>query len=280
MKVRAIGDLAQLDDKKLFSELSVGINLCLENALGLQHQAKLLGNAKQAQGFSILLKLAEEEAAKCLILIDAARCPKSEIGAHLKKFNSHLARGLYAYACNMHPADFEELMNILDRERRQYYLDGPNDVDWIFKNEILFRRESAMYVDYVDTDNGHDWINPNQGTVKVNGVLGMLSPESAVISIVKTLKEGGCTRDLSLEIIAKRWRLITMECDYKWATLKNEINDTLKELDSNKLLSNPNPDWSLVLNQWPFPLWTLDLNKEIGVNRKDLREIQRKWCPE
>ena len=52
----------------------------------------------------------------------------------------------------------------MNRERRPYYLGGPNGVDWILPNHAKGRRENRMYVDYVQditVENGeHDWVSP------------------------------------------------------------------------------------------------------------------------
>jgi hypothetical protein len=48
----------------------------------------------------------------------------------------------------------------VDRERKEFYLDGPNDVDWIFYNDILRTREETIYVDFVENDGQHVWHDP------------------------------------------------------------------------------------------------------------------------
>jgi len=53
----------------------------------------------------------------------------------------------------------------MERERRRFYLDGPNGIDWIFPRAISTDREQAMYVDYVkdftDVSGGERlWISP------------------------------------------------------------------------------------------------------------------------
>jgi hypothetical protein len=39
------------------------------------------------------------------------------------------------------PANFAEQVSFANRLRRSHYLDGPNDVDWIFRNGIEAERE-------------------------------------------------------------------------------------------------------------------------------------------
>jgi hypothetical protein len=58
------------------------------------------------------------------------------------------------------PGSFSDLLSYLEDARKEYYLDGPNSVDWIFRNSILDTREGAFYVDYVQTHEGHVWVAP------------------------------------------------------------------------------------------------------------------------
>lgn len=48
--------------------------------------------------------------------------------------------GIYVDATQIRPADFREVRERIDRPRRSHYLDGPNDVDWIFRNQLFSQR--------------------------------------------------------------------------------------------------------------------------------------------
>src|SRR3989338_5853821 len=109
MRARAIKELAKLGDDKLFPELSRGMVLCIENSERLFLQSEELGKLRHSQGYQILRNLAEEEASKVLILLDAVRCPRPKLVSHLEKFKSHLARGLYARACHWRVGTYAEL---------------------------------------------------------------------------------------------------------------------------------------------------------------------------
>ena len=88
------------------------------------------------------------------ILLDVVRCPRQPgeiFSRQLGYFNAHVAKGLYATYDNIFaPADLPEIRRYMDSECKMLYLDGPNDVDWIFQNDILREREESIYVDYVD----------------------------------------------------------------------------------------------------------------------------------
>ena len=63
-----------------------------------------------------------------------------------------LAKGIYDRRSHWYPADFAEVMNHIERERREHYLDGPNDVDWILiQTPSLSRCEDNLYVGYSAT---------------------------------------------------------------------------------------------------------------------------------
>ena len=136
---RAIKDLCQLADAELFGEVATGISHIVNNANRLDSAAAKLSENDHRHAARIVGNLAEEEAAKGLILLDAVRCPRNRSADRdrtLGYFYDHLAKGIYAEACGWRPADFAEVTRYVESERKEFYLDGPNDVDWIFPNRI------------------------------------------------------------------------------------------------------------------------------------------------
>ena len=165
---RAIGDLEQFADKRLFEELSEGMPLIVDNAARLDDTAHRLHRDGEFRASEIMRGFAEEEAAKFLILIDYVRCPRnSEHRTQvLKRFYGHVAKRIHAMACS-YPriASFGELSELVESECRPWYLDGPNGVDWISPNSIAAEREQGLYVDYVpditDTAGAYRWTTPD-----------------------------------------------------------------------------------------------------------------------
>jgi len=155
-------DLSQLADADLFSTGARGLRLILANALNLWRQASFAERAGHKQGAVILTGFAEEEAAKFHILMDAIRCPRdNRFSEHLRNFYDHLARGIYARHYEARPADFEEVKRYVNSERVALYLDGPEGFEWIFRNQIIERRESQIYVDYIQPEESrHSWSCP------------------------------------------------------------------------------------------------------------------------
>ena len=158
MKHRAIKDLNQLNDDKLIQEISIGLEKIYENCIELWTSAKVLAKQDKYQSFKVLEALSCEEGAKYLILLDALRCPKNEkelFTRQLVKFNEHLAKGIYSALCAMRPDKYISLCNYIKSYLKQFYLDGPEGIEWIFRNPIIAGREECIYVDYVDYDGEH-----------------------------------------------------------------------------------------------------------------------------
>ena len=100
---RAIKDLCQLSDASLFEEVATGIGHVVEVVDRLDAAARSLSEASERHPARILRNMAEEEAAKVLILVDAVRCPRkrqTERSRVLGYFHDHLAKGLYAEVCH------------------------------------------------------------------------------------------------------------------------------------------------------------------------------------
>jgi len=152
---RAIKDLCQLRDADLFKEIATGIGYIMDVVDGLDAAARRLSETGDHHPARVLGNLAEEEATKVPILVDAVRCPRtaqSERARMLGYFYDHLAKGIYAEVSKWSPMDFAEVMRGVEHQRVEHYLDGPNDVDWIFPNRITQRREDDLYVGYVRDD--------------------------------------------------------------------------------------------------------------------------------
>lgn len=278
MRVRAIKDLTQLGDSDLFAAIAEGVSLVVKNVSRLQAGAVALGESKQMHPSRVLSTVAEEEVAKVLILMDAVRCPRvpgERLAAQLARFNDHLAKGLYASGCSLRPRTLAELQGYLDDRREKFYLDGPNEVDWIFRNEVLERREGALYVDYVARDDGHHWSDPSMYEDLYYG-----SFEPLAVKTACCLHETGMCSAASLAVIADIWRAnpVVPETDFRAIRALNV--HTLQTLDERGLLAEqPSDVYSWIANEWQFPMYGLDLS-EIPVDLERLRARQRNWCPD
>ena len=274
MRVRATKDLVQLSDPEFFAAIAEGLKLVVKNVSRLWDAAVDLGEKKNAHAARVLAVIAEEEAAKFLILIDAVRCqrqPAGRLSRQLGRFNEHLSKGLYARGCGMCPTTLAQLQEYVDHHREQFYLDGPNDVDWIFRNEVIEGRESTLYVDYVAHDDEHRWSDPTDLEDLEFGK--PLEPGSVVTA--RRLNDIGISSPETLATIADVWRIRPPVPDTQWSEIRRANHGTLELMESrSRLKEQPSSTYSWLMEQWQFPMYDLDLS-EIPVSLAGLRERQK-----
>lgn len=264
MQVRAITKLLQLNDTKLYKQISIGLRLIHENVNELLSSALLLSRNKKGRGCKILYNIANEESAKFIILIDSLRCPRRTSDENniftrqLKRFQDHLSKGIYCKYYNWKPSDFKEVRKLIEIQRKKYYLDGPFDYEWIFYNQILFNRENTMYVDYISTDESDRWIAPNKDNDNPYSEIELSSP---IIKIVQIMYNLGLTDIKALTLISEHWRKIKIHDNFTWRELR-EINfETLKLLEKNKILQEgSDEDISFFVNCFLFPLYSIKID--------------------
>jgi AbiV family abortive infection protein len=278
MRVKAIRDLSQLSDSEFFKAVAEGLNLVLRNALKLHDGATVVSQEKRNHPSKVLEAIAEEEAAKFLVLIDSVRCPKQpgeRFARQLGRFSDHLAKGLYADACSWRPTTLGQLQEYIDNCRHEFYLDGPNDVDWIFRNEVLQNREGALYVDYVSTDEGHSWTDPGQYEGFLSGTFEPLS-----LKMAKALSDVGIATPGGRAVVAQIWRPAPLDVKTHCSEFRDLNLRTLQALETGRLLLEQSNDvYSWIVNYWQFPMYDLDLHL-IPVELEGLRERQRNWSPD
>lgn len=274
MRVKAVKDLCQLPDREFFGVVSEGLRLVLKHAQKLFASADVVANTDDSAA-QVLAAVAEEEAAKYLILLDAVRCPRNpgdRLSRQLSRFNEHLAKGLYARAYEMAPSSLGELQTYLDSYRDEFYLDGPNDVDWIFPNEVLHSREASLYVDYVATDDGKGWLDPRRYEDRIK--IGVHEPRA--LSISKALDLAGFSTGDALCVIASVWRSVSLTSQTSWGDLLILIQETIDALNKKGVLG---PEVGPLVHEWQFPMYDLDLSKK-RVDLNVLRQRQASWSPD
>lgn len=275
MRTKAIRDLAQRSDGDFFQEVATGLDYIAHHVVGLDDEARFLSENKRVRGRRIARAVAVEEASKFLILLDAVRCPRRPpemFSRQLGRFYDHLSKGLYAASLDWEPATFGEFTGWIDRERVEFYLDGPNDVDYIFPNDILYARATTFYVDYAETDEGYMWLDPSHRDRILDFGFRYHSPR--VVQLVRSLHAVGLANAAALAVIAETWRPIGLTPDFHRRDLRDLNRRTLEALRSKNLLTEaPLGACASVIDRWLFPLWSLDLTP-IKVDKADLRAVQ------
>lgn len=273
----AIKHLMQLSMNDRLGTISEGIGHTVENLRRLQEAAKALHAAEHWQTSQIMEGFAVEEAAKVLILIDVVRCPPSrhrDLSRTVGYFDNHLAKRIYAEACSWRPVSFEELKQYAGQATRSYYLDGPKDVDWIFPNDVKARREREIYVDYikdVTEENGeYIWMTPYPDTI-----LKWSYVEPRVVVTVEALCSLGAGGKHGLNIIREEWQDFDPELNGSLHDRGQRIAKTLDRMAKDTDACGVQGARAVVMDKWPFPMWSLDLSKESEVDLAELRQVRR-----
>lgn len=283
---RAIRNLEQLSDIDLFETLSEGMPLIVDNATSLDETAQRLYRDGEFRASEVMRGFADEEAAKVLILIDYVRCPrksgrKSQV---LNRFYGHVAKRIYAMACE-YPriASFGELDGLVERKCLPWHLDGPNDIDWIFPNEVSQKRERDLYVDYVqDVTDGAGacfWIAPVPPDDSQSQYV-----TSDCVMLVQSLSRAGAVSASGLAEIAHVWRDFVPEPDSDREELRHLIAETLNRLAQRCGVLDES-DARFIALHWPYPLWPLTIREprpgdgDLDGLRKE-RELTIEWITE
>jgi hypothetical protein len=162
------------------------------------------------------------------------------------------------------------------RDSELYYLDGPNDVDWIFKNDILQSREDTIYVNYIESDGLHHWQSP-QRLDELSSKPRFAPP---AVELAFALQDIGCANLRALEVIAQIWRSFPLSDETERLQVREKNVEVLRALDAATLLSEqPQTVYQYVADCWLFPMYDLEM-KEIEVSQSELDEIRKRWSPE
>ena len=280
MRVRAIAALNAHADDRFLQEIGSGLKLIAQHASRLAEAAARLAEGDQGRAMRVMELIASEEAAKYLVLLDAVRCPihpPRRRVRQLKRFNDHLAKGIYAASVNARPAHFGELLEFIRSMRQAFYIDGPTGMNWIFPNEVRGRREEALYVDYVEAEGEHRWWAPNP--VWDDPSITRMHVVPRVVKLVKAMDIVRFHAVPSLRTIMNKWRGFDPDPDTRMTELRRRTAATLDKLGEQRWPEGmPSEARNTILEAWPFPLWNQDLS-EIEVNPDDLRSQRDSFAP-
>lgn len=284
MRPRALSALSQASEADAFPILAEGLGLIGEHVEALARSMGALSNQEEARGHQVLDLFATEEAAKALIILDLARCRWNNSAARgrlLKGFYNHTIRLVCAQVHQGSPADFAEVAGYVDDLRASHYLDGPNDVDWIFRNHLEAAREDTLYVDRVAWGDGSSdtWVTPLDRVDRVSG-------PSEVVELVLALRRLGVLSLRGLQVCQEIWAQqdLVWVHDYqrplapkptRWTVCRDQNFEVVKRMNDEGLASPDasEEDLRLVLEQWTFPLGHLDLSVK-RVSLEELRAVQ------
>jgi AbiV family abortive infection protein len=280
MLPRRLSAILQIPEGRRFNVLAEGMALLAENVGTLEADAATLGASRRDRGAAVLRSFAEEEAAKVLILLDLARAGWQDqvaVRACLSAFYSHVARGLYVRAYDGSPADLAEVRGYVDELRQNYYLDGPTDVDWIFRNEVEASREERLYVDYIEDEYGHRrWTGPADRAAIFDEPFSFPMAATTVVRLVAAMRHIGLLTEQGLAATRDAWSGVVVDDTMRWPDLRS-LNvaavESLADILGRAYAAEEDGEaLRYVLEHWIFPLSSLDLR----VNKVDLDDLRRK----
>ena len=249
-----------------------------ENVFKLAACTTVLRSEDHKRGCRVLKYLMEEEAAKVLILMDYVRLPQAEhekCSRQLKYFYDHFVRCLYAESCTIRPANWAEVCTWVEQRTPSLYLDGPNDVDWIFRNDLIQQRETALYVDYVALDDDRRWFGPRQ----MDGLADWDLPP-LIAELLLSMKTLELFKIEMLQYIHEVWSSVAMTPEFHWGKIE-EINRSVVEKALSSLPDRSeahNRNANIVVDLWCFPLGHLDL-RMVPIDESELRLRQSMHDP-
>jgi hypothetical protein len=147
-----------------------------------------------------------------------------------------------------------------------------NDVDWIFRNEIEAYRENRLYVDFVETDEGDEWLSPARWD---DG----FDITSGAVRLVAALHLAGFSTALALSVVADVWEGFIPRMDTRWTDVARRSRETLERMKEAGVVSQATTgSEARILDNWSYPLHRAALEK-VKVKVSDLRRHQEEWDP-
>lgn len=269
-QARRLNRIFELKREERLSVIGDGLEHLGAHVQQLMWSIEHLLKEGQKSGARALQAICLEESAKALILLDIARTHDQRMARKgCDYFYSHLPRLIYANVHASNPADFAEIERYLTWFRPSHYLDGPNDVDWIWRNNLLRTRENALYVDYEETDDGYMWTggDPDQFFV-----------DTSAARLVLAMKHAGLLTERGARATAAVWKGAAFDSGTRWEFCRDRAQEVL----TAALLADTGPSEGLgsalrlIREKWTFPLLSLDL-KEEAVSMDTLRERQDRY---
>lgn len=279
---RGLSSIFQVTESERFAELAGGLPLLAESVRERSADADQLAEARRFQSAAVLRSFAEEEAAKVLILLDLARCGWGDdklARTGVSAFYDHLARGLYVEAYWASPADLAEIKRLVDFDRKNMYLDGPTGADWIFRNDVLGNRESALYVDYIEAGDGRRcWTGPAERAARFDEPYVHPLPACKAVSLVGAMDRVGLLTEDGLHATRDAWGDTPVDNHTMHFTELVRINEAvIRNLESRGGVAPDctRGDIGYVMQNWIFPLIGLDLTLQ-KVKVSELKKEQER----
>lgn len=274
MEPRRLRLILEMSKARRVALVAEGIALLGEHVHTLGQDLRQLLELGRGRGAAIVDSVTSEQAAGVMMLLDAARAGWSDqaVNVLVRNFYSHLARGLYREIYGGKPASLREIRDYADGLRQSRYLDGPNDVDWIFRNSVLGERENLFYVDYVEAEEERFWSSPAE-----HDEFPLRDP-AKIVRVVETLRKLGALTVAGMQIVTEAWAKVAMDDNTHWGVVRT-LNDTVvlglyeAGLPTDEISGK---ELAVALDSWMFPLTSIDLT-QIKVTDDELNAKRARW---
>lgn len=268
---RAKRALSQMGHEERLAFIAEGLPLILASAQGFWHAARALESAPREA--EVLEGFAKEEAAKILILIDAVRCPArllpGKIGKILDWFYSHYARLIYAKAASWKPTDLVQLREYVKPCLKSHYVEGMCG-EYILPNWELYQRETQLYVDIQEHDDGtHGWSAP----MACPRGFGFFKPSS--LAVAEAMSALGMFTIGGLKAVSDIWGMVHFVGNESCVDAQSLTKELLERLISEKLSNEEatREHVNLLYSDWQLPMYDFDLRR-IEVSLEELQAEQ------
>lgn len=275
--LRQARQLCQMSESKRLAFFAEGLPIILRSAQGFWNAAQHLKDSSPRES-AVLVGLAEEEAAKILILMDAVRCPPKLVAGKLNVligwFYDHLARLIYAEAADMRPSDLADLRRYVYHYRRTHSLEG-HAGEYIMPNGPVYDRERKLYADIEAYDDGSlAWSTPSSAGSSSRW---FLRSEPYVLRIAEAMHQLGMFLVPGLRATSQIWGAVEFKDTESHHDGKPLMDSLVKRLITEKLpLDTALQDHvSTLHNDWQIPMYNLDLSP-IVLSRQQLEAEQER----
>lgn len=263
--------MCQMRHEDRLAFVAEGLPILLASAQGFQDAASRLPDSPREE--DVLVSLADEEAAKVLILMDIVRCPPAQVNQNIGKlihwFYDHLARLIYAKATSWKPMSVHQLQHYLETECKEHTLEGFAG-EYILPGGPVHERESALYADIQSYDNGElAWHEPRTRP-------SLFGPEkSEALRLANAMQRLGMLSLDGLRIIASVWSGTRFTGEQTPLAAKALTQATLKQLEAAGLIPDSANDDDVITLQdrWQLPMYELQITRTVQT-LEELREAQ------
>ena len=262
---RQLGGLRAADRDRLVAE---GLAAIAANVSQIAGEMAKCAEFKSRRASRLLYNIGREEAGKFLALIDVYRSPGSSQATTARQFaraGSHLAKLVYAQMADYSIASRTELISAIDHHRRALYLDGPNDDDWVFRNDLLSQREEALYVDLIDAEGTLEWWPPMDD-------FGEFIPPASM-RLVLALAGTGLVGERGFKALGRAWRDFDPSAESHCGDWSARTRAALMGCAPEKAADeNWTAEAAMAADRWPMPLVEI----EIELAPVSLEDLQAK----